>query len=205
MFVLPLLAAATIGLLGSIVKIVKVHRANSLMSKSLELKVPSNDGNFIAISLDGSMNIEKNISLAINGQNYLFGMPSVDINVSNILHDLAIEFCEQRGDELGFSMKTFSLCVNPIVENLEDQLRREESVDASDSSDSSDSSDGSSASPDESVEKEPTVTKEKKTVEVPLEINGVSYVFEYIIGVDKKAAASTLADHFCRGKGTFIP
>ena len=43
-----------------------------------------------------------------------------------------------------------------------------------------------------------------KTYEIWLEINGVTYVFEYISGVDPAFAAETLAVHFCEQKGSLL-
>lgn len=183
--VVPIIAAVGFGLFGAIFKVVQDHRhKRGLVGKSLAVEVHSSE-NFVPIYVHGNASaiIEQNISLAINGVNYLFGMPptTTDTEVSSILTELAIEFCEQRGSDLGFNMKTFSLCVSPIVNELEEYL--------------------TNSTPMEEVEDSGEERNNTKPIQFALEVNGVSYVFEYITGVDQKYAAATLSDHFCHNKG----
>ena len=130
MLFVPVAIACGIGLFAS-VKILK-HRHHRGLTVKLTVSSNNNssDNDYIPIGLKDPFDQgeAKNISLIINGVNYLFSLPDPTQqlsennrdgddeslrNASLTVHDLAIEFCQLRGSDLGFTLKTFSRCVNP--------------------------------------------------------------------------------------------
>ena len=122
MLLVPVAIAMGIGLFASI-KILKDKQHNRGLTVRLNVSSnssASSNSKYIPIGLKDvdDETVARNISLVINGINYLFSLPAEDKrgsdkNASLTIHDLAIEFCQLRGSDLGFTLKTFSQCVNP--------------------------------------------------------------------------------------------
>jgi hypothetical protein len=82
--------------------------------------------------------------------------------------DLAVEFCKSQAPALGFA-ETLDECIGPVKEGLERHIGAEES----------------------------TVDTSGQSRRLPLTINDVVYVFEYMPSMQPEFAAPRLANEFC--------
>ena len=112
--------------------------------------------------------------------------------------DLSQKFCAEHGDSLGFTEKTFNDCVEPLMAEISKALAEDGGKGGVESSSRS-SNRGRDTGENINAEYDKTGIRQ-----IPLEINGVTYIFEYHNNMDTDNAAVQLASEFCSTKGIEI-
>ena len=121
--------------------------------------------------------------MEINDQEYTFVYKKGDTTAA----ELAKKFCIEKGAELGFTQETLGNCVEPLMGEIGKAL-------------SDDYTSGSGAEQGQEMQK----FSEEGIRQIPLEINGVTYIFEYHDEMEAQFASTQLASEFCSTKGVEI-
>jgi hypothetical protein len=149
------------------------------------------------------------INLLINDKDF-----AIDYNKDDASYNIAIAFCSREGSKLGFDISNFEQCTTPLLSAFNERDRKGKkgrlskinlSMKPTPSKDrltqkknSEDAVEKSAAASSSSVPMVP------KSLKLPLEINGITYVFEYIPSADsvvRRDAADKLASAFCASHG----
>ena len=134
--------------------------------------------------------------MEINDREYTFVYKQ---GVSTAL-DLSRKFCAEHGEELGFTEETLGDCVEPLMAEIGKALAE----DGGGSRGSSSSKSRSSKSSSKGANVNEKEFDKEGIRQIPLEINGVTYIFEYHDDMDADGAAVQLASEFCSTKGIEI-
>ena len=119
--------------------------------------------------------------MEINDQEYTFVYNKEETTAS----ELAKKFCAEKGAELGFTKETINNCVEPLMGEISKALS------------------GDYTSSETEVGQEYQFNEEGIR-QIPLEINGITYIFEYHDDMDVEYASTQLASEFCSTKGVEI-
>ena len=120
--------------------------------------------------------------MEINDQEYTF-VYKMGVTSAN---ELATKFCKEKGSDLGFTSETLGKCIEPLMGEISKVLSKDFTT--------------NSNLGDISQEE----FNDEGIRQIPLEINGVTYIFEYHDNMDILYASSQLASEFCSTKGVEI-
>jgi hypothetical protein len=119
--------------------------------------------------------------MEINDQEYTFAYKKGETTAA----ELAKKFCVEKGADLGFTQETIGNCVKPLMSEISKALSGEHT----------------SNGQEQGQERQ---FSEEGIRQIPLEINGVTYIFEYHDDMDVQYASTQLASEFCSTKGVEI-
>ena len=111
--------------------------------------------------------------------------------------DLAKKFCVEHGEELGFTEETLGSCVQPLMTEISKALIEDGG--------SSGGRSGARSEGETMIGGNQQQEYDKEGIrQIPLEVNGVNYLFEFHEAMDADSAAVQLASEFCSTKGIEI-
>lgn len=108
--------------------------------------------------------------------------------------DLAKKFCVEHGEDLGFTDETLGSCVEPLMSEIAKALAE----------DGGGSGGGGVGMTREGASGQQQQYDKDGIRQIPLEVNGVNYIFEFHQEMDADSAAVQLASEFCSTKGIEI-
>ena len=163
MYIVPIVLSAAIGALAFFGNRLRLKRKSIKAGKVIELSMVINEKDYTFVYTDGAPNANPKA--------------------------LAMRFCRENGENMGFTQKDMDQCVDPLSLELENAMRRQPEKKSS------------SAQETGLVAGDGQALSEEGIRRVPLEVNGVKYIFEYHIDMDPESAAMQLSREFCNAKG----
>jgi putative hemolysin len=125
--------------------------------------------------------------MEINEKEYTFNYNPSSTTAVN----LATKFCSEHGGELGFTRETLGSCVEPLMAEIAKAL--DEDIGGR----------GVNSNNEDTQEAQAQYSQEGIR-QIPLDINDVTYIFEYHDEMNVDYASKALAGEFCATKGVEI-
>lgn len=169
------------------------------------------------------------IHLTINGDIYIIDAPSRHIDKGIYYSNWAIDFCSREGSKLGFDLATLGKCTTPLLAVLQQKptlgkrdryitvdLNANNEIDVSSldlmksiASEAAEegktiNSCATSNVAEQDATTESNITAEPTLHKIPLEINSITYIFEYAVSAvaeERQAIGAQLASAFCSAHG----